>query len=885
MKRIPGTLRQDNKPETRHVDSPTAERAHIARPSFAEARFSGERTPCSPRAAVAFSALSARVWLREKLRSLARRISRSHTNSQAPGKTDPTIYIVKSVVHFCATLLLLSVSCAALHAQQAASAASANGVPRLVSFSGKLTDAQGKPSPDVAGITFAIYKDRDGGSPLWIETQTVKPDGAAHYTVQLGSTRAEGLPLDLFSTGEARWLGVQVSGQPEQPRVLLLSVPYALKAADAETIGGLPPSAFVLATPANGSPAPGVAMAASLAVQSSAAPAVTGSGTANYLPLWMDNSGTLGNSAIFQTGTSPGAKVGVNITPSLAILEVQGTEMVHGQFTLPSAGFATASGGKKSFPLDLRTSVFSSSTSTAVPQNFQWVAEPVDNNTTSATGSLNLLFGQGSAAPTETGLRIASNGQLTFALGQTFPGTGPGTITGVSAGSLLKGGGSGGHVTLSVDTAKVPQLAAANIFTGDQLVVGNLSSTGALSGNSLLLGGNVFDFGSFGTFSAFLGYAGSPSSTGQNNLGVGYWALRGNTSGSHNTAVGSFALSNNTIPSDNTAVGYAALNEATYANGNTAIGSQALELNLGGVNTAAGWQALASNTSGQFNVAIGGGSLYYNVDGNFNTAVGTSVGGSHNAHGSYNTFLGYGTAAGFDDITNSTAIGNSAEVYQSNTLTLGGIHESSVTVGIGTFAPYNDYALDVETPNSNGTINGGVVVNASGGNLYLGMTNTVHKFRVDTNGAVYSDGGFFSNGADFAESVAVHGLRSEYEPGDVLEIDQKANRRLGLSHRPYATLVAGIYSTKPGVLASPHPVDQAPGETAEVPLAVMGIVPCKVTTENGAIARGDLLVTSSRAGYAMKGTDRRRMLGAVVGKALEPLSKGSGTIEVLVTLQ
>jgi hypothetical protein len=35
----------------------------------------------------------------------------------------------------------------------------------------------------------------------------------------------------------------------------------------------------------------------------------------------------------------------------------------------------------------------------------------------------------------------------------------------------------------------------------------------------------------------------------------------------------------------------------------------------------------------------------------------------------------------------------------------------------------------------------------------------------------------------------------------------------------------------------------------------------------------------------MKGTDRGRMLGAVVGKALEPLQKGTGVIQVLVTLQ
>jgi hypothetical protein len=76
-----------------------------------------------------------------------------------------------------------------------------------------------------------------------------------------------------------------------------------------------------------------------------------------------------------------------------------------------------------------------------------------------------------------------------------------------------------------------------------------------------------------------------------------------------------------------------------------------------------------------------------------------------------------------------------------------------------------------------------------------------------------------------------------------------------------------------------------PWSRIAAPLAVVGIVPCKVTAENGAIARGDLLVTSSRPGYAMKGTDRRRMLGAVVGKALRPLAQGAAVIEVLVTLQ
>jgi hypothetical protein len=71
----------------------------------------------------------------------------------------------------------------------------------------------------------------------------------------------------------------------------------------------------------------------------------------------------------------------------------------------------------------------------------------------------------------------------------------------------------------------------------------------------------------------------------------------------------------------------------------------------------------------------------------------------------------------------------------------------------------------------------------------------------------------------------------------------------------------------------------------EIPMAMVGIVPTKVSAENGPIRRGDLLVTASRPGYAMKGTDHTRMMGAVVGKAMGSLDSGLGVIEVLVSLQ
>ncbi len=132
---------------------------------------------------------------------------------------------MKSCKFSLSMLLTISMFCSLVAAQQGASTQSSAPVPRLVNFSGRTTDFQGKPIAGIAGVTFAIYKDQYEGAPLWLETQNVQADTKGNYTVQLGATKPAGLPLDLFSSGDARWLGVTVNGAQEQPRVLLLSVP------------------------------------------------------------------------------------------------------------------------------------------------------------------------------------------------------------------------------------------------------------------------------------------------------------------------------------------------------------------------------------------------------------------------------------------------------------------------------------------------------------------------------------------------------------------------------------------------------------------------------------------------------------------------------------
>jgi len=335
---------------------------------------------------------------------------------------------IRVSILFLSMLLIIRTLGAQTQAQQASPLPSTQtaAVPHLVKFTGSVKDPNGKPLTGVAGVAFALYKDDQGGAPLWIETQNVTLDSTGHYTVMLGATKPDGLPADLFTSGEARWLGVQPEGQAEQARILLLSVPYALKAGDAATLGGLPPSAFLLATP---SAASAVSELSATPLSNPPASAVTGSGTANYVPLWTSSS-NLGNSMVFQSGTGSSAKLGLNLTAPAATLDVNGSVLARGPLQLHSLGTATAASGFNSNPYLLTASSFSSSSGKAISQNFQWQAEASGNNTSSASGTLNLLFGA-NTTPAETGLKISSKGIVTFAAGQTFPGTGPGTVKSV----------------------------------------------------------------------------------------------------------------------------------------------------------------------------------------------------------------------------------------------------------------------------------------------------------------------------------------------------------------------------------------------------------------------------------------------------------------------
>ncbi len=132
---------------------------------------------------------------------------------------------------------------------QAPAIATTATVPPLIKVSGTISSV----NSGTVGVNFALYAEQTGGAPLWLETQNVALNANGRYTIYLGANHTNGVPMDLFASGEARWLGVQPEGQAEQARVMLVSVPYAMTAGDAQTLGGQPLSAFVLASAATGS--------------------------------------------------------------------------------------------------------------------------------------------------------------------------------------------------------------------------------------------------------------------------------------------------------------------------------------------------------------------------------------------------------------------------------------------------------------------------------------------------------------------------------------------------------------------------------------------------------------------------------------------------------
>jgi trimeric autotransporter adhesin len=511
-------------------------------------------------------------------------------------------------------------------------------VPRLIQFSGVLKDSALRPVSGAASVTFAIYAEQEGGAALWNETQNVLADANGNYAIVLGAATSGGFPAELFGTGQARWLGVTVARASEMPRVLMASVPYALKAGDAETLGGLPAASYVTerelasrglvaapattivaATGATGSApvsgggasageAAGVGGEGGTSAQSVTQAAVTGTGTANYLPLWTSGS-NLGVSKIYQAN---GGFVGINTNTPLLQLDVNGNSIFRGSFQMAPQGTATASAGQPSHSFQWQGSVFNSSSHAANNLAFGFRTVPDQNNVASPTAKLDLFYGPGGGTLTDTGLSIDSTGHIIF---------------------------------VPTQVVDVQGIAGKEVIAEDELTLE--------AGNPTAININGFAFLTLG----------GVNTQGSVSFGLGMDSLL-NTIGGLNTAVGGYSLESDSSGNKNTAVGVKALTSDS----------------TGGANTSVGEEALRDLTMGSSNVAVG---------------VDT---GNSNITGSNDTFIGAGAGPLPTNLQNATAIGANSTVNVSNAVVIGsvageGLGTTNVNVGIGTISPA--YSLEV----------------------------------------------------------------------------------------------------------------------------------------------------------------------------------------------
>jgi hypothetical protein len=330
-------------------------------------------------------------------------------------------------------------------------ASTSSSVPLVVRFTGSMKELDGTIASGTRSIAFGLYKTQTGESPLWSETQTVSLDEEGHYTVLLGAASPLGIPANAFAAGEPQWIGVTPDDGVERARIEIVSVPYAMKAADADTLGGKTAADFVSLQQWN-------VLLSSLSSPNSS------SATTNSIPRypspvpspptpWPPRFPTQPEQApSFESTSSAGPSFLSDATSgpplqikSPALITNLNADLLHG---LSDSAFAKLSennlfSASQNFPggivmpasnpepnapslvdsssLDFLSSSSNPQNDSIITQQFRWASHSLSGAIAEPLAHLSLMFGENGATPSPTGLSINSDGTLIFAPGQQLP--------------------------------------------------------------------------------------------------------------------------------------------------------------------------------------------------------------------------------------------------------------------------------------------------------------------------------------------------------------------------------------------------------------------------------------------------------------------------------
>jgi hypothetical protein len=289
------------------------------------------------------------------------------------------------------------------------------------------------------------------------------------------------------------WQSVATGGNTSSPSANLELLYGSGSTAPAATGLSIAPSGII--TFASGQTFPGGGGGGGTITGVTAGTALTGGGNSGNVTLNVDTTKVVTGVAAGTgltgggTGGTPILAVDTTAVPLLSGNNVfTGPATFEGAFTFENLamdlipnGIASPSYASFYSPVLEQTALaYNTSLGASEPLNFGWQVTATGGNTASPSASLDLLYGANGSGPSATGLSFAPNGIITFASGQTFPGASGGTITGVTAGTDLTGGGSSGSVTLNVDTTKV----VSGVTAGTGLTGGGTGGTPTLSVNS-----------------------------------------------------------------------------------------------------------------------------------------------------------------------------------------------------------------------------------------------------------------------------------------------------------------------------------------------------------------------------------------------------------------
>jgi hypothetical protein len=301
------------------------------------------------------------------------------------------------------------------------------------------------------------------------------------------------------------------------------------------------------------------------------------------------------------------------------------------------------------------------------------------------------------------------------------------------------------NVAVGVSSLESNTTGNRNVATGYQVLYNNTwgfnnSAYGYKSLYSNSYGFNNTAVGNMSMYSNTTGYSNvaigngtlNKNTTGNFNIAIGSGTLANNTTGNDNIANGDYALGNNTTGINNVAIGKSSLHENVQGNGNVACGFNTMKYNSNGsFNTIYGTEALHYNNGdgsnnnafghrALFSIDSGSGNCGFGEEANSTTTTGwNNIGIGFHTLGQYNSSTGstlYGNEIGYDNIaiglvagdrignncnqsafigpfsnvitndtnvSNSTAIGNGALVFQNNMMRLGNSAVTRIETQVG----------------------------------------------------------------------------------------------------------------------------------------------------------------------------------------------------------